>query len=243
MSVQTLGSHAAALRDLGQGLSTSPEQSLAAAAQTFHAAVGSPPVAAGASAEQVIYTSLEHIQPADGLRIACTDTGQGATPQPRFPSYIGDQLFPALPPPVREAAVSGLVGAVCDARSSHDTALLPVRAHLLFRNLQGLWVCSDPHCSGAAARTSPCPVGQLHYTPALNCQCGSRVLELLYCEACGEVFLGGYRRPGVNPNEWYLSPDHPDAHRRTRRFRSFVLVLCKNCWDSRNHHCCEKCGR
>jgi DEAD/DEAH box helicase domain-containing protein len=36
-------------------------------------------------------------------------------------------------------------------------------------------------------------------------------LELLYCEACGEVFLGGYRRPDVNnPNEWYLSPDHPD---------------------------------
>ncbi len=35
-------------------------------------------------------------------------------------------------------------------------------------------------------------------------------MELLYCEACGEVFLGGYRRPSVNPNEWYLSPDHPD---------------------------------
>ncbi len=89
-------------------------------------------------------------------------------------------------------------------------ALLPVRAHLFFRNLQGLWVCSDPQCNAAPARTFPCPVGQLHYIPALTCQCGSRVVELLYCEACGEVFLGGYRRPGVNPNEWYLSPDHPD---------------------------------
>jgi DEAD/DEAH box helicase domain-containing protein len=209
-SVQALGSHAAALRDLGQSLRASPAPSLAAAAQTFHAAVGAPPVPASASAEQVIYTSLEHIQAADGLRIACTSGGQGSTPEPRFPSYIGDQLFPALPPLDREAAVSGLVGAVCDARSVHDTALLPVRAHLLFRNLQGLWVCSDPQCSVAAARTAPCPVGQLHYTPALTCQCGSRVVELLYCEACGEVFLGGYRSPGVNPNEWYLSPDHPD---------------------------------
>lgn len=35
-------------------------------------------------------------------------------------------------------------------------------------------------------------------------------MELLDCEACGEVFLGGYRRPGANPNEWFLSPDHPD---------------------------------
>src|SRR5262249_18475407 len=33
---------------------------------------------------------------------------------------------------------------------------------------------------------------------------------LLYCEACGEVFFGGYRRSTANPNEWYLSPDHPD---------------------------------
>jgi len=33
---------------------------------------------------------------------------------------------------------------------------------------------------------------------------------MLYCEACGEVFFGGYRAPGPNPNEWFLSPDHPD---------------------------------
>ena len=38
------------------------------------------------------------------------------------------------------------------------------------------------------------------------CSC----LELLYCEACGEVLFGGYRRDAGNPNEWYLSPDHPD---------------------------------
>ena len=31
-----------------------------------------------------------------------------------------------------------------------------------------------------------------------------------YCEACGEIFFGGYRRDTSNPNEWYLSPDHPN---------------------------------
>lgn len=51
----------------------------------------------------------------------------------------------------------------------------------------------------------------LHYVPTLTCGCGSRILELLYCEACGEILFGGYRRDtGLNPNEWYLSPDHPD---------------------------------
>lgn len=208
-SAQTLGAHAAALRDLGQGLRTSPATELPAIAETFHAAVGAPPVPVGTPAEEIIYTSLEHIQAADGLRIGCT-TGAGGVPQPRFPWDIGNQIFPALPPPEREAAVEGLVGGICEARNAQELALLPVRAHLFFRNLQGLWACSDAHCSAAPARTFACPVGRLHYTPALTCQCGSRVVELLYCEACGEVFLGGYRSGSVNPNEWYLSPDHPD---------------------------------
>jgi len=208
-ALQALGAHAAALRDLGQGLRTSPAAGSPAIAQAFHAAVGAPPVPVGTPAEEIIYTSLEHIQAADGLRIGCT-TGAGGVPQPRFPSDIGNQLFPALPAPEREAAVEGLVGGICEARNAQESALLPVRAHLFFRNLQGLWACSDPHCSAAPARTFACPVGRLHYTPALTCQCGSRVVELLYCEACGEVFLGGYRSGSVNPNEWYLSPDHPD---------------------------------
>ena len=85
-----------------------------------------------------------------------------------------------------------------------------MRVHLMFRNLQGLWVCTDAACGQAPQRSSPCPVGILHYVPILTCQCGARVLELLYCEACGEVFFGGYRGDTGNPNEWYLSPDHPD---------------------------------
>jgi len=210
VSVQTLRTHATALRDLGQSLRALPAPTMQAAAQTFHTAVGAPAAAPGASAGQILYTSFEHLQAADGLRIACMAGGPGTVPQPRFPSDIGDQLFPGLPPFDRAAAVDGLLAGLCSTRSSQDTALLPVRAHLFFRNLQGLWVCSNPQCTAAPARTFPCPVGQLHYTPALTCQCGSRVVELLYCEACGEVFLGGYRKPGNNPNEWYLSPDHPD---------------------------------
>ena len=85
-----------------------------------------------------------------------------------------------------------------------------MRVHLMFRNLQGLWVCTDAGCGQAPQRSAPCPAGTLHYVPTLTCQCGARVLELLYCEACGEVLFGGYRRDAGYPNEWYLSPDHPD---------------------------------
>lgn len=207
-SVGIVRAEASALRDFGQNLRTAAE--LHTAAESLRAAVGAPASQPGVAPQDVIYGSLQHIQAPDALRIACTDAAHGPLPRPRFPSDIGDELFPDLPAGEREAAVFGLVGGVCTARSTGNTAPLPIRAHLLFRNLQGLWACSDPQCNAVPARTQPLPVGRLHYTPTFMCQCGSRVLELLYCEACGEVFLGGYRRPGTNPNQWYLSPDHPD---------------------------------
>jgi DEAD/DEAH box helicase domain-containing protein len=207
-SVPLVASHGTALRDMGQSLRAAAPPPLISVAQSFGAAIGMPAANGNAPAE-IFHAGLTHIQAADGLRLACMDGPQGAV-QPRQPNEIGDELFPSLVPDDRRAAVEGLLTASCIARDQQGAALLPLRAHLFFRNLQGLWVCSNPQCTAAPARTSPCPVGKLYYTPALTCTCGSRIVELLYCEACGEVFLGGYRRPGANPNEWYLSPDHPD---------------------------------
>src|SRR5690606_3602984 len=35
-------------------------------------------------------------------------------------------------------------------------------------------------------------IGKLYASPRFTCDCGSRVLELLYCQSCGESMLGGY---------------------------------------------------
>src|SRR5260370_33075926 len=121
----------------------------------------------GALARQILHARLEHIQAADPLRLICMTRGPGSPPQPRFPSDIGNDLFPALPPAEREAAAGGLLGGICDA-STQGTALLPVRAHLFFRNLQGLWVCSDSQCAAVTNRTAPRPVVRLHYTQPLT---------------------------------------------------------------------------
>ena len=37
------------------------------------------------------------------------------------------------------------------------------------------------------------PVGALHAQHRISCSCGGRVLDLLVCEVCGDIFLGGYR--------------------------------------------------
>lgn len=211
---------APALRQLRRDI-LDPSVSEASAASAFHSATGAPTIQSGAQSEALYASALDHIGAASALRLACA-TGPLTAPElkPKFPKELAAAIFPTLLPNESEEAVEGLLAGLSAARGVSGTAPLPVRAHMLFRNLQGLWVCSDAGCNQAPARTTPTPAGTLHYNPTLTCGCGSRVLELLYCEACGEIFLGGYRRPkigdavdptlGLNPGEWYLSPDHPN---------------------------------
>lgn len=144
---------------------------------------------------------------ADAIRAACLVHGEI---RPQSVRELAGKLFPRLPAARATEAISGVLLTLGAARSQDDTAPCPIRLHLFFRNLQGLWACTDPNCNQVQARTSQYPVGKLHFLPRLTCDCGARVLELLYCEACGETLLGGYRRETGFPNEWFLSPDHPD---------------------------------
>lgn len=208
-AVAAAGSSGPALIQFRNDIRTGLPVSQAAAA--FHTAVGAPTITGAATAEALIDAALTHVEAEGALRAACASGPTNAPVlAPRFPSQIADVLFPGLPPQEKSYAVEGLLAGLSEARGAGGNIQLPVRAHILFRNLQGLWVCTNPACTAAPARTQPCPTGRLHYVPTLTCACGSRVLELLYCEACGEIFFGGYRAPGQNPNEWYLSPDHPD---------------------------------
>jgi DEAD/DEAH box helicase domain-containing protein len=206
-AIASVRNHDAALRQINgslNGIAALPN-----AAQTFRVAVNAPPAPAGASPEEVLGHALQHILAADAMRLACVNGGGQS--HPATPDALADTLFPALGVAERRDAAAGLLKSLAYSRSPAGTAPLPVRAHLFFRNLQGMWICTNPTCNQAPARTALCPGGQLHYVPTLTCGCGNRVLELLYCEACGEVFFGGYRKDTTqNPNEWFLSPDHPD---------------------------------
>jgi ATP-dependent helicase YprA (DUF1998 family) len=202
--------HAAALRQLRTDLdqqATVP----AAAAASFHAATGAPATSPTAQPREVLEAALSHIDAAEALRLACAPDPAQPAVEPSYPSVMASRMLPALGQQDAEDALEGLLAGLSAAQAPDGTSPMPVRAHLFFRNLQGLWACTDPQCSMVAGtRTSAAPVGRLHFVPTLTCGCGSRVLELLYCEPCGEVFLGGFRDEALNPNEWYLSADHPD---------------------------------
>lgn len=202
----TVAQHSAALAAFPLQVETS---GIDAAVDCLESAVGTggPP----RTVSERLGRALAHTEAADALREICM-SDDGSRPQPRQIADIGVRLFPQLSPQAAAAAAEGLVTAIASAETSANVPLLPVRAHIMFRNVQGLWACANPSCSQAPIRTDPDlpQIGALHHVPASGCGCGSRVLELLYCEPCGEVFLGGYRNSTGNPGQWRLSPDFPD---------------------------------
>ena len=110
---------------------------------------------------------------------------------------IADRMFPDAPPEQAVAATENLLTGLAHSPHNEDPKL---RAHLFFRNVPGMWACTDPSCpyipDGAyEGRT----VGRLFSEPATRCGplCGARVLELLYCQNCGDALLGGFVPAGA----------------------------------------------
>lgn len=146
----------------------------------------------------------------DALLNVCTVMGEARA---RSIDDVSADLFPALEADRRPLAMRGLLAAL----SSEPDEIPRLRLHLFFRNIQGLWACSNPVCTAvpAAYRSSSRTIGKLYSQPQYQCSCGGRVLDLLYCQTCGDVFLGGYR--GEHPERGgltsFLLPDFPDLDR------------------------------
>ena len=132
--------------------------------------------------------------------------------EPETPAQLGARLFDDSS---ARTAVAGLLHALAVAREGDQfeaAAPLPLREHLFFRNVLGLWACADPQCSavddGDCQDAEPRMLGKLYWTPRLVCTCGARVLDVLLCRTCGEVYYGGYRGKGRDQAD-YLVHDQP----------------------------------
>lgn len=83
-------------------------------------------------------------------------------------------------------------------RSDFNGGKVKFRGHFLARTIQNLWACVDPQCPEVEFAEEGRSVGRLYLDVRMRCDCGSRVLELLACTGCGEVFLGGYSALGAD---------------------------------------------
>ena len=93
------------------------------------------------------------------------------------------------------------------AQSKDGKSAVPIRSHMFFRGIRGMWACSNPECN-QVDRKEHVPIGKLYSSPRPTCMCGGRVLELLLCYVCGEVSLGGFV---VNSNDFVFLQATPES--------------------------------
>ncbi|MBI4473474.1 MAG: DEAD/DEAH box helicase [Acidobacteria bacterium] len=207
VSPSGLLAHRGHFADLDKNLTEKPLQE---AASAFARNLG---VAPTDDAEDNLARTLDHICALEPVRQAGAD-------QPFTLDRLALVLFGAASDAERLAA-RGLIRALIHARvptaiPGETAAPLPLRMHYFFHNAGRIWACVNADCAGRTGITQAGadrpPVGRLYTDPKPRCEsCASRVLELLYCQPCGEVFIGGYKKEDTqSPNNWYLSPDYPN---------------------------------
>ena len=129
-----LAPHASAFAAFAQSFANGGTAVLPQATTALLAAVGAPAQAPGETPEEGLNTALLHVEAPDSLRLACT-INQQIVPQP--PQALAPAIFPGVPPQESFEAVDGLLTALSHARASQGLAPLPMRVHLMLRNLQG----------------------------------------------------------------------------------------------------------
>jgi len=101
-------------------------------------------------------------------------------------------------------ALEALLALMSFARE-RDTGrvFLPVRAHLLFRGLPGLYSCVDPRCRYRLSGVEGAVLGKLFSTPRLRCDCGARVYELFTHRDCGAAYIRGFLKNEAGDFLWH----------------------------------------
>lgn len=148
----------------------------------------------------------------DALRRSFDEAVDGTTVAvARSAADIAAHLFPDADCETAQTALERVLTGLASHPAPGDPRL---RAHMFFRNVPGVWACSDPQCPDIpggvyADRT----VGRLYVEPTTRCTCGARVLELLYCQTCGDVMFGGFTPEGATQRpcvDALLLADIPD---------------------------------
>lgn len=114
-----------------------------------------------------------------------------------------------------------------------ENPLPTFRLHSFFKQVEGMWACVNKSCDQIDPKFqySNRKVGKLFSTPTLQCGCGSRVLELLYCYECGDLSFGGYLQQTVSedlseekflcstPGDGSIQTKTPVGHRKHTKYK------------------------
>ncbi|MEY4881641.1 MAG: hypothetical protein RLZ87_1070, partial [Armatimonadota bacterium] len=130
---------------------------------------------------------------------ACYDFNLGKT-RAKSASDLAKSLFPSTEEKLAREALRGLL--IARGFVTGSSKAPAYRVHWLFRNVDGLWGCLNPNITSLLAdewiqegEPGSGVVGKLSLKSdnTLLTENGKsgRMVELLYCEQCGQIFFGG----------------------------------------------------
>ena len=107
-------------------------------------------------------------------------------------SEIATAVFPDMALNQALTMVGTLLSMLSLAKKN-NVFLFPVRAHMLFRGVQGLYACSNPDCPHSH-KEDGITLGDVTFSSGrTTCpHCGSMVYELYHDRRCGALFFKGY---------------------------------------------------
>ena len=195
--------------ELARALDAGNRLDLDRAAAAVSAALGGAGAASSSDEQLAAAVDASADQLAPQLTAACVQGSEvRAVPLDTFAT----NLFGDVPAAI--AAARGLLyarGAGDDHRAS--TTLPSFRMHWFFRNVEGLWACTEPGCGSAHPPADGRTAGNLFLDSRILCDgapARHRVLELLYCEQCGTTLFGGSRLQLADGAGWELLTADPD---------------------------------
>ena len=98
-----------------------------------------------------------------------------------------------------------------------EKPFLPLRGHHFIRTQPGVWVCTNPSCSGRDSTPlsdSEWPFGKLFFERRVACDCcEAQVTELVLCRSCGEEYAVTLASAdgGWLPSRWVEPQDSDDS--------------------------------
>ena len=174
--------------------------------------------------------ALDELEVGDAIRDAA-QTKLGSVRAAQIP-HLDEILFGGTGESISDSMRGLLLALGLSKQEDTGRSPQPVRGHLFFHNLLNLWACSNPNCTDIscdhARRNADQPtIGAIYANHRLTCSCGSRVLDLIVCEVCGEVYLGGFKHFPSNVNgqtssaPMILTADEPDLEGMPERSSTY----------------------
>lgn len=115
---------------------------------------------------------------------------------------LARKVFPYDDDIIAKRATETLLAIAPLAKNKENQVLFPARLHMMFRGLQGIYVCCNPDCTEQNAYEG-LTVGKIYFgRERYICDCcSSKVYEIVNDRRCGALFLKGYiYQNNMDPN-------------------------------------------